>query len=123
MRSLPPRAEQGRRRPLPFLRDILIEDVARPTMVMHNAGTNLWKVLKSHDWELPLPLLRSYTRDMLAGLEFLHSIGVAHRDVKPHNAVVDDGGECRLCDLGRAPHVPGRSSTLTTARCGIAHRK
>ena len=40
-----------------------------------------------------------YTRQLLAGLAFLHSSGMVHRDVKPANCLFL-GGELKLADFG-----------------------
>jgi serine/threonine protein kinase len=40
---------------------------------------------------------------LLDGVAYLHSLGIAHRDVKPENIVCsDDGTRVRLCDFGLA---------------------
>uniref|UniRef100_A0A1D1YNH8 Mitogen-activated protein kinase kinase kinase A n=1 Tax=Anthurium amnicola TaxID=1678845 RepID=A0A1D1YNH8_9ARAE len=52
---------------------------------------------------------RLYTRGILQGLAYLHSMGIAHCDVKPHNVLLDDdgGSTVKLADLGCARWVDG----------------
>ena len=39
-------------------------------------------------------------KEILTGLEFLHSQGILHRDLKPSNVLVDVAGHMRLADFG-----------------------
>jgi serine/threonine protein kinase len=39
---------------------------------------------------------------VIIALEYIHSKGVVHRDVKPENLVFDDKGYLRLTDFGIA---------------------
>eukprot|EP01062_Namystynia_karyoxenos_P039315 TRINITY_DN2860_c0_g1_i1.p1 TRINITY_DN2860_c0_g1~~TRINITY_DN2860_c0_g1_i1.p1 ORF type:complete len:1362 (+),score=253.92 TRINITY_DN2860_c0_g1_i1:96-4181(+) len=41
-------------------------------------------------------------RDVLEGLSYLHSEGVVHRDIKPHNVLMQIDGQCKLTDFGAA---------------------
>lgn len=51
------------------------------------------------------------------GIEAAHSLGVIHRDVKPHNILVDVDGSCKLTDFGIA-HIDNLSRTKTGAVLG-----
>ena len=46
------------------------------------------------------PLARSYTRQSLWGLAYLHEQGIVHRDIKPANLLVDHQGSVKLADFG-----------------------
>jgi serine/threonine protein kinase len=46
------------------------------------------QVLNEHG-ALPLALARALTRQLMQALVVLHSFGVAHRDVKPENLMVN----------------------------------
>jgi [calcium/calmodulin-dependent protein kinase] kinase len=43
---------------------------------------------------------RRTVRDTLLGLEFLHSIGIIHRDIKPMNLLVASNGSVKISDFG-----------------------
>lgn len=60
----------------------------------------------------PILLLKIFMFQLFAGLHYMHSIGVTHRDVKPPNIVVDaDTAQLKICDLGSAKILkPGERS-------------
>jgi len=72
--------------------------------------------LYSHVMECRRPLSEEESRtlfsQMLRGVEQMHARGVAHRDLKLENAVLDDRGEVRWIDFGLAHVFP---------RCAYGH--
>lgn len=51
---------------------------------------------------LPLGLARVFMRDVLRGLNTIHSLNIIHRDVKPHNVLLSLSGGCKITDFGTA---------------------
>lgn len=49
---------------------------------------------------LPLEQALRYGRELLLGLGRLHRAGWVHRDIKPHNLLLDDEGRLKISDLG-----------------------
>ncbi|KAJ6604566.1 MAP kinase [Mycena vulgaris] len=43
---------------------------------------------------------KSFTAQILAGLEYLHSKGILHRDLKSDNILVEISGVCKISDFG-----------------------
>mmetsp|Transcript_32252 Transcript_32252/g.55919 ORF Transcript_32252/g.55919 Transcript_32252/m.55919 type:complete len:444 (-) Transcript_32252:185-1516(-) len=58
-------------------------------------------------------------REMLTGVEFVHSRGVVHRDLKPDNFLLggEDGWTVKICDFGTAVLMPPGAGKLHSC-CG-----
>ncbi|XP_041022306.1 mitogen-activated protein kinase kinase kinase 2-like isoform X2 [Juglans microcarpa x Juglans regia] len=48
----------------------------------------------------PEAVIRTYTKQLLLGLEYLHKNGIMHRDIKGANILVDNKGCIKLADFG-----------------------
>ncbi|CAG9327666.1 CAMKK1_1 [Blepharisma stoltei] len=46
--------------------------------------------------------LRKFFRDMVCGLEYLHSHNIVHRDIKPQNILLTDEWNVKIGDFGQA---------------------
>jgi len=50
----------------------------------------------------PMSVAVDYARQILSALRFAHRNGIVHRDIKPHNVLVDPEGHVKVTDFGIA---------------------
>ena len=62
-----------------------------------------------------IPQIKSLFRQILLGLDYLHSNNVVHRDIKGANILVKNSGEVQLADFGlaRSLHPSGSNVNYT----------
>lgn len=63
-------------------------------------------------------LALKFFRQMIYGLEFLHSHSICHRDLKPENVLLDSNNNVKIGDFGFARWMKTRT---TDTSCGSPH--
>ncbi|XP_044483977.1 mitogen-activated protein kinase kinase kinase YODA-like isoform X2 [Mangifera indica] len=76
------------------------------------SGGSIYKILQEYG-QLGENAIRSYTQQILSGLEYLHAKNTVHRDIKGANILVDPSGRVKLADFGMAKHITGQSCPLS----------
>ena len=101
-------------REITVLKTLHCENVVSLEDVIHE-GNKLFLVFEYLDQDLkayldsigpdegmdPL-ILNSFAKQMLHGLAYCHSKAVIHRDLKPHNLLIDGRGNLKIADFGLA---------------------
>lgn len=80
-------------------------------------GGNLYQLLKNHPATFRLDNPRClhiafYVGCIIFGLENMHERRIVFRDLKPENVLLDASGYGKLCDMGFARFVLGKTNTL-----------
>ena len=64
-------------------------------------GRSLKELILGHG-PAPVNVAIEYVRQILSALRFAHRHGIVHRDIKPHNVLVDREGRVKVTDFGIA---------------------
>jgi serine/threonine protein kinase len=64
-------------------------------------GRSLKELIVGHG-QAPIKVAVEYARQILSALRFAHRHGIVHRDIKPHNVLVDREGRVKVTDFGIA---------------------
>jgi serine/threonine protein kinase len=97
--------------------DFLQIDGRSYLIMQYVEGTNLETKLRERNGPLSREEVRTISSDVLSALDYAHSLGVVHRDVKPSNILLDKQGRASLSDFGIALAL-GEERRMT--RTGIA---
>lgn len=85
---------------------------------MEYAPYDLFSVVMSG--KMSRPEIYCVFRQICDGVEYLHSLGLAHRDLKLDNCVMTTSNVVKLIDFGTATvfHYPGKKTTMATGIVG-----
>ena len=64
---------------------------------------------------IPECVIRILLLECLRGLQYIHSQGVIHRDIKPQNILIAEDGVVKICDFGIARERSAASAPRTCA--------
>mmetsp|Transcript_18069 Transcript_18069/g.35298 ORF Transcript_18069/g.35298 Transcript_18069/m.35298 type:complete len:629 (+) Transcript_18069:153-2039(+) len=71
-------------------------------LVMERAVSDLYTIIKQQGLRLPLGHAKLWAGHMIAAIDFIHSMGVVHQDIKSSNVIVFPDRTAKLCDFGLA---------------------
>jgi len=93
-------------------------DAMPPYLVMELARCGSAMAWVKKHGPMPASLAVDVLVQMCEALHTAHEAGVVHRDVKPHNFLLDDQGVCKLTDFGIARVDDHTSMTATGSQIG-----
>jgi len=70
---------------------------------------DLGDIIRSADRMRP-EIAKTYARQMLEGVAYIHSKNILHRDLKPSNMLIDKSGQLKIGDFGQARIYENESS-------------
>jgi len=76
-------------------------------------GHTLANVLTA-SFPIPLPQIENYINQVGDALDYAHTQGIIHRDVKPSNILIDEQDNCLLMDFGIARRIEGDDKLTKT---------
>ena len=102
---------------VPQLLDVFIpeDQVMKPKslkdifLVMETEQLDLKKFMSGTKNQLTPEHVKFILYNLLCAVNFIHQSNVMHRDLKPHNILINDECQVKICDFGMARVAPGKS--------------
>ena len=95
-------------------------DGKHPFLVMELVEGGTLRELLTERGPMPPHAVVAVLRPVLRGLAAAHRAGLVHRDVKPENVLISDGGDVKLADFGLVRAVAQAGITSTSVILGTA---
>lgn len=95
-------------------------DGRHPFLVMELVDGGTLRELLRERGPMPPHAATAVLRPILGGLAVAHRAGLVHRDVKPENVLISDGGEVKLADFGLVRAIAQAGITSTSVILGTA---
>jgi len=84
------------------MKDCFVEQEVVQIVMAYCPNGELLNVLNTHRATLSTTQLLRYFKQVLLAMDFLHTNGIAHRDVSLENVLIDENDCCQVCDFGLA---------------------
>jgi len=84
---------------------VLSRDENAQVYIMPAASTDLYKLIKKQKY-LPHDAMQMFAHGICSGVSHIHSMGVAHQDLKSSNVLVFSDLTLKICDFGLARKMP-----------------
>ncbi|KAI9356190.1 hypothetical protein DFJ73DRAFT_234951 [Zopfochytrium polystomum] len=80
-------------------------------LLQYEPGGTMWEYIDAsrEDGGIGQDLWLKWSRQLASAVEYIHSLGIVHHDIKPHNCLLNEFNDVKLSDFGNACFVPGFS--------------
>ena len=95
-------------------------DGQHPFLVMELIEGGTLRELLVERGPMPPHAVAAVLGPVLGGLAMAHREGLVHRDVKPENVLISDGGDVKIADFGLVRAIAGAKITSTSVILGTA---
>ncbi|XP_011024582.1 PREDICTED: serine/threonine-protein kinase OXI1 [Populus euphratica] len=97
---------------LPKLRGVLATDKILAYAIDYCPGRDLHFLRKQQSEKMfAIDTIRFYAAELVLALEYLHRLGIAYRDLKPDNIMVQENGHIMLVDFDLSTKLPPKSAS------------
>jgi len=84
-------------------------------------GVTLKAYINGHDGYIPNEEIIEIAKQIAQGLEHAHANRIIHRDIKPHNILINEDGIVKVADFGIARAVTSSTIVTTQEAIGSVH--